>query len=138
LRSSTSHQEGCTREWAVSVTGFSAGHDSRVSRAHLARVEWRPGQGGRPEPAEVPGSGYSLEVELVLLAMGFLHPRHDRLLEDLGLELDARGNVAVDASCRTSRPGVYACGDAATGPSLVVNSVAHGLMAARCAAEALR
>jgi len=137
LRSSTSHQEGCTREWAVTVTGFSAGRDSRVRQAHLARVEWQPGKGGF-QPVEVPGSGYSLEVELVLLAMGFLHPRHGRLLEDLGLELDVRGNVAVDAACRTSRPGVYACGDAATGPSLVVSAIAHGLKAAASAGQALR
>jgi glutamate synthase (NADPH/NADH) small chain len=138
LRSSTSHQEGCTREWAVSVTRLSAGRDSRVRRAHLVRVEWQPGRDGRLEPAEVPGSEFSLEVELVLLAMGFLRPPHGRLLEDLGLELDARGCVAVDAACRTSRPGVYACGDAATGPSLVVSAIAGGLRAAGSVASALQ
>jgi glutamate synthase (NADPH/NADH) small chain len=139
LRSSSSHQEGCTREWSVSVTRFIAGHDARVRQAQLARVEWRPGSnGGRPEPVEVPGSGYSLEVDLVLLAMGFLHPHRGRLLEDLAVELDARGNLAVDDTCRTSRARVYACGDAATGASLVVSSIAHGLKAARCVTEALR
>ncbi len=138
LRSSSSHQEGCTREWSVSITGFSAGFDARVRQAHLVRVEWRPGGNAGLQPLEVPESGYSLEVDLVLLAMGFLHPRQGRLLEDLGLELDARGNVAVDAACRTSRPRIYACGDAATGPSLVVSSIAHGLKAARSVAEALR
>jgi glutamate synthase (NADPH/NADH) small chain len=73
----------------------------------------------------------------VLLAMGFLHPEHRRLLEDLGLELDPRGNLAVDAACRTSRPGVYACGDAATGASLVVSAIAQGVKAARGVEEAL-
>jgi glutamate synthase (NADPH/NADH) small chain len=138
LRSSTSHQEGCTRDWAVSVTQFSAGYDPWVRQAHLARVEWRPGKGGRLEPVEAPDSEFSLEVELVLLAMGFLHPQHGRLLEDLGLELDSRGNVAVDGSCRTSRPGVYACGDAANGASLVVSAIAHGLKAAASMGQALR
>jgi glutamate synthase (NADPH/NADH) small chain len=138
LSSSTSHQEGCTRDWAVSVTEFTGGHDPWVRQAHLARVEWRPGKGGRPEPVEVPGSEYSLEVELVLLAMGFLHPRHSRLLEDLDLELDARGCVAADAACRTSRRGVYVCGDAASGPSLVANAISGGLQAARCAAADLQ
>jgi glutamate synthase (NADPH/NADH) small chain len=138
LSSSTSHQEGCTRDWAVSVTEFTGGHDPWVRQAYLARVEWRPGKGGRPEPVEVPGSEYSLEVELVLLAMGFLHPRHSRLLEDLDLELDARGCVAADAACRTSRRGVYVCGDAASGPSLVANAISGGLQAARCAAADLQ
>jgi glutamate synthase (NADPH/NADH) small chain len=137
LLSSTSHQEGCTREWAVSVTQLSGGYDPWVRQAHLVRVEWRPGRGGRPEPVELPGSEFSLEVELVLLAMGFLHPERSRLLDDLAVELDARGNVAVDTACRTSHPGVFACGDAATGPSLVVSSVANGLKAGRCVADAL-
>ncbi len=137
LRSSTSHQEGCSRDWAVSLTQFSAGYDPWVRQAHLARVEWRPGKRGRPEPVEIPDSEFSLEVELVLLAMGFLHPQHGRLQEDLGLELDSRGALAVDAACRTSRPGVYACGDAVTGASLVVSAIAQGLKAARCAAAAL-
>ncbi len=73
----------------------------------------------------------------MLLAMGFLHPQHGRLLEDLGLELDRRGNLAVDDSCRTSRPGVYACGDAANGASLVVSAIAHGLKAAAGVGQAL-
>jgi glutamate synthase (NADPH/NADH) small chain len=137
LRSSTSHQEGCTRDWSVSVSQFSAGYDPWVRLAHLLRVEWRPGKGGRPEPVELPDSEYSLEVDLVLLAMGFLHPRHGRLLEDLELKLDDRGNVAVDPGYRTSRPGVYACGDATTGASLVVSAIAHGLKAAASVGQAL-
>jgi glutamate synthase (NADPH/NADH) small chain len=108
-----------------------------VRQAHLERVEWKPGKDGRPEAVGLPGSGFSLDVELVLLAMGFSHTEHGRLQEDLGLELDARGNLAVDAACRTSRPGVYACGDAATGASLVVNAIAQGVKAARCVGEAL-
>jgi glutamate synthase (NADPH/NADH) small chain len=138
LRTTSSHQEGCTREWGVSVVQFSAGYDPWVRLAHLVRVEWRPGRGGRPEPVEVPDSEFSLEVELVLLAMGFLHPEHGRLLENLGLELDPKGNVAADAACRTSRPGVFACGDAASGASLVVSAIASGVKAAASVGQALR
>jgi len=138
LRSSTSHEEGCLRDWAVSVTRFSGGQDNRVRQAHLARVEWKPGRNGRPAPVEVPGSELSQEADLVLLALGFLHPEHGRLLADLGVELDPRANVAVDADCRTSRPGVYACGDAATGASLVARAIAHGVKAASSAGAALR
>jgi glutamate synthase (NADPH/NADH) small chain len=122
----------------VSVTRFSGGRDGRVRQAHLARVECRPGKDGRPEPVELPGSEFGLETELVLLAMGFLHPARGRLLEDLGLELDGRGNVAVDAAFRASRPGIYACGDAVTGASLVARAIAQGLGAATSVGEALR
>lgn len=128
LRSSTSHEEGCTREWGVSVTRFAGG--PRVEAAHFSRVEWKAGPTGRPEPVEVPGSQTSLSVELVLLAMGFLHPVHSRLLSDLGVELDARGNIRTGEDCRTSEPGVFACGDAASGASLVVSALAQGLRAA--------
>jgi glutamate synthase (NADPH/NADH) small chain len=132
LRTSSSHLEGCTREWGVSVAQFSGGYDPWVRKAHLARVEWKPGKGGRLEPVELPESEFSLEVELVLLAMGFLHAEHGRLLEDLGVALDASGNIAADEACRTSQPGVYACGDAATGASLVARALAQGVKAAGC------
>ena len=138
LRSSTSHQEGCTRAWGISVTQFSGGYDPWVQLAHFARVEWQPGRGGRPEPVEVPGTEESLSVELVLLAMGFLHPEHGRLLEDLGVELDTRGNIAVDAGYGTSKEGIFACGDAATGASLVVNAIAHGVQAGLAVTEFLK
>jgi glutamate synthase (NADPH/NADH) small chain len=130
LRSSTSHEEGSTREWAVTVTQFSGGYDPWVQQAHLTRVEWKPGRSGRPEPVEVPGSEYSLGVDLVLLAMGFLHVEHGRLLDALGVELDTRGNLAVDEAFRTSRPGIFACGDAVRGASLVVSAIAQGRQAA--------
>jgi glutamate synthase (NADPH/NADH) small chain len=133
LRTSTSHEEGSTREWAVSVTQFSGGYDPWVQQAHLSRVEWIPGRSGRPEPVEVPGSEFSLGVDLVLLAMGFLHVEHGRLLARLEVELDARGDIAVDESFRTSAPGIFACGDAVRGASLVVSAIAQG----RLAAEAL-
>jgi glutamate synthase (NADPH/NADH) small chain len=138
LRTSTSHEEGSTREWAVSVSQFSGGYEPWVRRAYLYRVEWKPGQDGRPEPVEIPGSEYSLEVELVLLAMGFLHVEHGRMLEALGVELDARGNIAVDEAFQTSQPGIFACGDAVRGASLVAGAIAQGRQAAEALDRSLR
>jgi glutamate synthase (NADPH/NADH) small chain len=133
LRTSTSHEEGSTRQWAVSVFQFSGGWDPWVRQAHLRRVEWKPGGSGLLEPVEVPDSEFSIEVNLVLLAMGFLHVQHGPLLDALGVELDARGNIAVDAGFRTSVPGIFACGDSVRGASLAVSAIAQG----RLAAEAL-
>jgi glutamate synthase (NADPH/NADH) small chain len=138
LRTSTSHEEGSTREWAVTVSQFSGGYEPWVRRAFLRRVEWIPGRSGRPEPVEIPGSEYSLEVELVLLAMGFLHVEHGRLLDELRVELDARGNIAVNEAFRTSQPGIFACGDAVRGASLVVSAIAQGRLAAEALDRSLR
>jgi len=79
----------------------------------------------------VPGSDFTREFDLVLLAMGFLHVRHGRLLADLGVELDARGNVRADATGLTSVRDVWTAGDAATGASLVVRAIFQGREAAR-------
>jgi glutamate synthase (NADPH/NADH) small chain len=138
LRTSTSHEEGSTREWAVSVKRFSGSCEPSVRRAHLCRVEWKPGRDGRPEPVEIPGSEHSLEVELVLLAMGFLHVEHGRMLEALGVELDARGNVSVDEAFQTSQPRIFACGDAVRGASLVAGAMAQGRQAAEALDRSLR
>jgi len=137
LRSSSSHEEGCTCDWAVSVTQFSGGYDPWVQKAHFTRVEWKPGRGGRLEPVEVPGSEFALEVDLVLIAIGFLHVEHCRLLQDLRVSLDERGNIAVDSEYRSSQEGIFAAGDACTGASLVVSAIAHGLQAAVSVAEYL-
>jgi glutamate synthase (NADPH/NADH) small chain len=80
---------------------------------------------------EIPGSEFVIETELVLLAMGFLHPKHEGLLSGLGVELDPRGNVKTDADKMTSVPGVFAAGDMARGQSLVVWALAEGREAAR-------
>jgi len=79
---------------------------------------------------EVPGSEFELEVELALLALGFLHAEHGPLLEDLGVELDPRGNLAVGPDYMSSAPGVFSAGDAHTGASLVVRALDHGRRAA--------
>lgn len=125
LRTSSSHEEGGTRDWSVSTERFS-GEDGRVKKLHCVRVEMRDGRFER-----VPGSEFELDAELVLLAMGFVHPEHDGLLKDWELKLDRRGNLEIDANCMTSVSGVFAAGDCQRGQSLVVWAIADGRRAAR-------
>ena len=80
---------------------------------------------------EVPGSEFTIEADAVFLAMGFLHPQHNGLLDDLGVDYDPRGNVAADGSLRTNLDKVFACGDMQRGQSLVVHAIASGRRAAR-------
>jgi len=101
LRTSTSHEEGCQRDWSLSVTQFTGGYDANVLQAHFVRVEWKkPDAGGRPVMVELPESEFSMDVDLVLLAMGFEHVEHSPLLEDLGVTLDEQGNIRVDDAYR--------------------------------------
>ena len=129
LRLSAAHEEGGVRDYNVLTKAFS-GSDGRVERLHGIHVEWKPGENGRPTMAEIPGSEFVVETDLVLLAMGFVHPEHDGMLKDLGVKLDARGNVAVDRDKATSEPGIFAAGDMARGQSLVVWAIAEGRAAA--------
>ncbi|MHB8059953.1 MAG: glutamate synthase subunit beta [Gaiellaceae bacterium] len=136
LRSSSSHKEGCERDWLLTARSFS-GSDGHVREADLVRVEWKPAaSGGAPRPEEVPGSAAEVEADLVLLAMGFVHVEHSRLVKDLGLELDGRGNIAC-ADYATSAPGVFVAGDAHIGASLIVTAVHHGREAAAAVDEFL-
>ena len=130
LRSSPAHEEGGIRDYNILTKSFS-GRNGRVEKLHAVRVEWTTGENGRPTMAEVPGSDLEVETDLVLLAMGFLHPEHNGMLADLGVALDARGNVQTDGSKRTSLPGVFAGGDMARGQSLVVWAIAEGRDVAR-------
>jgi glutamate synthase (NADPH/NADH) small chain len=137
LRSSSSHKEGCERDWSLTARSF-AGSDGHVRQAELVRVEWKPSANGGPaRPEEVPDSAFSIEADLVLLAMGFVHVEHSKLVEDLGLELDRRGNLAC-SDYATSTPGVFTAGDAHAGASLVVTAIHHGREAAAAIDEFLR
>ncbi|MBU9889566.1 MAG: glutamate synthase subunit beta [Candidatus Omnitrophica bacterium] len=132
LRTSTSHEEGCERDWAVTTKKMTGDADGRVREVHCARVAWETDKTtGRHAMKELPGTDFILKVELVLLAMGFVHVEHSKLLSDLGVGFDARGNVAVDSNFMTSVPGVFAAGDAARGASLVVWAITQGRQAAR-------
>src|SRR5690606_20257379 len=124
---------GGVREFAIATKRFS-GEGGRVTKLHAVRLEFGPPDRatGRREMREIPGSEFEIPADLVLLAMGFVHPVHEGLVEGLGLRLDARGNVAADAeSFATSEPGVFAAGDCRRGQSLVVWALWEGREAAR-------
>jgi glutamate synthase (NADPH/NADH) small chain len=132
FRTSSSHEEGGEREFSVLTKRFE-GESGVVSRLHCVRLEWGPPDAsGRPVMREVAGSEFSLPTDLVLLAMGFVHPVHEGLVKDLGLRLDPRGNVLADVEgYATSEPGVFAAGDCRRGQSLVVWALWEGREAAR-------
>lgn len=137
LRTSSSHEEGCARDWNVLTTQFT-GRDVRVENIHFVKVEWKTTAPGEPpKMLHVAGSETSLNVDLVLLAMGFLHVEHTKLLDDLEVEFDGRGNMSTDKQYATSVPGVYAAGDAGIGASLVVRAIYHGREAAKSINEYL-
>jgi glutamate synthase (NADPH/NADH) small chain len=131
LRSESSHEEGGQREWAAATTHFSGDDQGNVRKLHAVRVS------GPPKFEAMPGSEFTLDAELVLLAMGFTGPVRAGLVESSGLMLDARGNIATE-NYQTSIPGVFAAGDARRGQSLVVWAIAEGRKAAEAADAWLR
>ncbi len=138
LRTSSSHEEGAERDWAVATKAFLGDGRGRVRALHVVRVEWKADAQGRMAMVEVPGSDFELGADLVLLAMGFVHPVRQGLLESLGVALDARGNVAADSErYATSVPKVFAAGDMRRGQSLVVWAIREGRQAARAVDEFL-
>lgn len=124
LRSSSSHEEGCMREWSMATKAF-RGDGKRVKEIEVAEVEWVQ-KGGRMSMVEKKGSNKSLRADLVLLAMGFVHAAHEGLANDLGIAFDKRGNISVDENTRTSVDKIFACGDSVSGASLVVRAIAAG------------
>jgi len=130
LRTSSSHEEGGTREWSILTKKFE-GENGKVKKLHCVRVEWVTDASGRRKMQEVAGTDFTLDCDLVLLALGFVHPEQDTAVNDLGLELDQRGNVKTDKNFQTSKPNVYAAGDAHRGQSLVVWAIREGREAAR-------
>jgi len=131
LYTSSSHQEGCSRRWSVMTKAFS-GQDGRVKKLHGVGVSLDSQAGdGQPRFVESPGTVFEMEADLVLLAMGFVHPVHKGMVEELGVAFDERGNVLVDENYMTSIEGIYAAGDMAVGASLVVHAIHQGRAAAR-------
>ena len=127
----TSHEEGCQRDWAVKTIAFRGRHGV-LEDIDRVRVETASGADGATALRDVPGSETSARADLVLLAMGFLHPVHEGLVTELGVRLDPRGNVQADTeSYRTSIDGVFAAGDMRRGQSLVVWAIAEGRACAR-------
>ncbi|HEY7518318.1 MAG TPA: glutamate synthase subunit beta [Methylomirabilota bacterium] len=129
FRVSSAHEEGGERVYAVSTQRF-LGEGGRVKRLEAVKVEMVR-EGGRLDFRPVPGTEFTLDVDLVLLAMGFVGPEKPGLLTDLGVKLTERGNVWRDGTWMTSVPGVFACGDMQRGQSLIVWAIAEGRSAAR-------
>ncbi len=127
FRTSSAHEEGGDREYCVLTKSFT-GRDGQVTELHAVRVEFE----GR-NMKEVPGSEFTLDVDLVLLAMGFLGPQREGMLDQLGVTINERGNVATNDEKMTSVPGIFAAGDMARGQSLVVWAILEGRQAAKFA-----
>jgi glutamate synthase (NADPH/NADH) small chain len=125
FRTSSAHEEGGERVYAVSTQRFVGDADGRVTRLQGVTVEMVR-EGGRLDFTPVPGTEFTLDVDLVLLAMGFLGPERTGPIQELGLRLTERGNVARDANWMTSAPGVFTCGDMQRGQSLIVWAIAEG------------
>ncbi len=129
LRTSSSHEEGCHRRWAISTKRF-IGENGKLKQAEVVQVEWNKDEKGAWALNEVPGTNEIIDVDLALLAMGFTQPVHNGLLDHLGVEYDQRGNVKVDEFKQTNVKGVFAAGDSEKGASLVVHAIQAGKIAA--------
>jgi glutamate synthase (NADPH) small chain len=131
LRTSSSQQEGCDRDWSVQ-TKRAIGENGRITALECVRVDWQLGDGGQMKLVEMPGSEFTLKADLVLLAMGFTGPVKQGLVEQAGVELDARGNVKAPlTNYKTSKAKIFACGDMRRGQSLVVWAIREGRQCAR-------
>ena len=137
LRSSTSHEEGCERDWSILTKSFK-GENGKLNKVNLVRIKWSRKKDGSMSFKEIAGSEFSLEIDLVFLAMGFVHTEHNRLLKDLDLTFDNRGNIDTQEVYQTSKDWVFTAGDANTGASLVVRAIYHGRQAAEAVNDYLQ
>ncbi len=133
LKTSSSHEEGCDRHWAIATKAFLGDDKGNLRALKIVDLEWKITADGRPaQVVEVAGSEREIPAELVLLAMGFVHPQREGLLEQLGVELDERGNVkASDKSYQTNIQKIFTAGDMRRGQSLVVWAISEGRECAR-------
>ena len=137
LRTSSSHQEGCAREWSVTTREF-VGENGSVKKLRAARLEWHRGENGKMQMREIPGGEFDIRADLILLAMGYLHPLHGGMIDELGLALDSRGNVlASEDDYQTSADKIFSAGDMRRGQSLVVWAIREGRQCARAIDEFL-
>jgi glutamate synthase (NADPH/NADH) small chain len=140
LRTSSSHEEGVNRDWAVTTKAF-RGEGGKVKALVAARVEWKRADDGQMRMVEVPGSEFEIPADLVLFAMGYIHPVHSGMLDELGIAYDPRGNVKAttdgEGCYQTSVPKVFAAGDMRRGQSLVVWAIREGRQCARAVDEFL-
>ena len=129
LRYSSSHEEGCERKWSLSTRKFT-GENNRVRGIEVEEVDWISAE-GKWVMKEKPGTVMTLDADLVLLAMGFVHCVHEGIIKEFELELDPRGNIKVGPDFQTSGKKVFAAGDAVTGASLVVRAIRQGRILAK-------
>lgn len=141
LRTSSSQEEGCERMWSVATKEFVGDADGNLTAIKGIKIEWNKDAQGNWQMSEVAGSDFTLKAELATLAMGFVHPVHEGMLEELGVELDARGNVSGSTegigAYKTSIEGVFAAGDMRRGQSLVVWAIREGRQCAKAVDEYL-
>ena len=127
LRTSSSHQEGCERQWSILTKSFEGNENGEVTKLICVEVEWKKSEDGSMKMIEIEDSEFEIEADLVLLAMGFVHPIHEGLVNNLSLKLDQRGNVEADEiSFKTSSDKVFVAGDCRRGQSLVVWAISEG------------
>jgi glutamate synthase (NADPH) small chain len=133
LKTSTSHEEGVQRQWAIATKAFIGDEKGKLKALSVVDLEWKIAEDGRPAQfVEIPGSERQIPCELALLAMGFVHPEHTGLIQELGVELDNRGNVhATEKDYQTSIQKIFAAGDVRRGQSLVVWAISEGRETAR-------
>ena len=131
LRIESAHEEGGLRDWAVATASFTGDEDGNVKQLHAIRV------GPPPKFEPVPGTEFTIDADLVLLALGFTGPVKQGMVEQLGVKLDERGNIATGADYMSSIPGVFAAGDMRRGQSLVVWAISEGRKAAQSVDEYL-
>jgi glutamate synthase (NADPH/NADH) small chain len=132
LRTESAHEEGGVRDWSIATTSFTGDEHGNVKQLHAVRV------GPPPKFEPIPGTEFTIAADLVLIAMGFLGPVRSGMIEQFGVTLDARGNVATDDNSMTSVPGVFAAGDMRRGQSLVVWAIAEGRKTAAAVDRYLR
>ena len=141
LRTSSSQEEGCTRMWSVATKEFLNDGQGNVRKIRCVKVDWKKDEAGNWKMSEVEGSEFELKADLVTLAMGFVHPVHKGMLEELKTALDKNGNVKARTqgkeAYKTSIDGVFAAGDMRRGQSLVVWAIREGRQCARAVDEYL-
>ncbi len=131
FRETHAHKEGGELLWSVTARAF-LGEKGRIKKVHCVEVGWKNAEDGSLEaPKERAGSEFEVDTDLVLVAMGFVGPGENRLVEELGIKRDLRGNVRADESNMTNVPGVFVAGDMTQGQSLVVRAIADGRKAAQ-------
>lgn len=133
LKTTSSHEEGAVRQWAVATKEFVGDENGNLKALKIVDLEWKLTDDGRPAHfVEVPGSEREIPCQLALLAMGFVHPQHEGVVNELGLELDNRGNIkASEKAYQTSIPKIFTAGDMRRGQSLVVWAISEGRECAR-------